>query len=88
MRQRGARLGTNSYLNSIDDASSVLNATHSGKAKVLSTNAGQNRAYVQYNNVTGYYNNNGVIISTNKFLIKGGKSSTVVPVHPSSTTFK
>ena len=84
----GSRLGTNSYLNSVEDATSVLNASHSGKVKVLSTNIGQNRAYVQYNSVTGYYNNNGVITSTNKFLIKGSKSSTVVPIHPNSTTFK
>lgn len=84
----GSRLGTNSYLNSVDDATNVLNATHSGSARVLSTNIGQNRVYVQYNNVTGYYNNNGDIIPTNKFLIKGGKSSTVVPIHPNTTTFK
>ncbi|MCB9236149.1 MAG: hypothetical protein H6581_31160 [Bacteroidia bacterium] len=84
----GSRLGTNSYLNSVDDATRVLNAANSGEAIVLSTNLGQNRAYVQYNNVTGYYNNNGVIIPTNKFLIKGGKSSTVVPIHPNSTTFR
>jgi len=84
----GARLGTNSYLNRVEDATNVLNAVHSGEARILSVNVGQNRVYVQYNNVTGYYNNSGVIIPTNKFLIKGGKSSTVVPIHPNSTTFK
>ena len=84
----GSRLGTNSYLNSVDDATSVLNAAHSSEAKILNINVGQNRVYVQYNNITGYYNNNGVIIPTNKFLIKGSKSSTVVPIHPNSTTFK
>lgn len=81
-------MGTNSYLSSVDDATSVLNAAHNGDAKILSTNIGQNKAYVQYNNVTGFYNNNGVITPTNKFLIKGAKSSTVVPINPSSTIFK
>lgn len=84
----GERLGTNSYLNSVDDAKSVLNATHNGDAKILSTNASQNRVYVQYDGVKGYYNNNGTIIETNKFLIKGVKSATVVPIHPNSITFK
>lgn len=75
-------------MNSVDDAKSVLNATHGGDAKVLSTNASQNRVYVQYDGVKGYYNNNGTIIETNKFLIKAEKSATVVPIHPNSTTFK
>lgn len=84
----GNAVGTNSYLNNVGDAAKVLNAAHSNEATVLSVNVGQNRVYVQYNGVTGYYNNNGVIVATNKFLIKGGKSATVVPIHPSTKVFK
>lgn len=84
----GSRLGTKSYLNSIGEAESVLNAAHSGEARILSTNASQNRVYVEYNGAKGYYNNNGTLIETNKFLIKGDRSATVVPIHPNTTTFR
>jgi RHS repeat-associated protein len=83
----GKRLQGNSYLNTTSDAKKVINAAHSGEASILGTNVSQNRVYVQYNGVTGYYNNNGIIIPTNKFLIKGGKSASVVPVHPNSSNF-
>ncbi|MDY3315911.1 RHS repeat-associated core domain-containing protein [Riemerella anatipestifer] len=86
----GSRLGNNSYLNSLDDATEVLNATNSGRVKILSTNTSQNRVYIEYKGVTGYYNNKGVSVPTNKFMIKGGgnNGSTVVPIHPKSTTYK
>jgi RHS repeat-associated protein len=84
----GKDLLGNSYLNSIKDAQSVLDALHNGSATILSMNAGENRVYVQDNNVTGYYNNNGQIVETHLFLIKGSTTSTVVPIHPSSKTFK
>ena len=86
----GSRIGNNSYLNSLDDATVVLNAANKGKAKILSTNFSQNRVYIEYKGVTGYYNNNGVDIPTNKFMIKrgGNNGSTVVLIHPKSTKFK
>lgn len=86
----GKKLGENSYLNSVDEAAQVLDATHAGETKILSTNIKEHRVYVQYNKVTGYYNNNGIIVPTNKFLIKGsGKNgATVVPVHPNTKRFK
>ncbi|WP_338877228.1 RHS repeat-associated core domain-containing protein [Spirosoma sp. SC4-14] len=84
----GTQLGNNSYLMSTLEAKSVLRAAHNGEAKVLSINMSQNRVYVQYEHVIGYYNNNGIIVPTNTFLIKGGKSATVVPVHPNIKTFR
>jgi hypothetical protein len=84
----GARLGTNSFFNSTEDAQKVLNAAHSGDATILSTNESQNRAYVKYDGVTGFYNNNGVITETNMFMIKGGKSASIVPIHPNTKNFK
>jgi RHS repeat-associated protein len=86
----GKQLGTKSYLNSVEDARTVLRAVHSGEVNILARNASQNRLYVQYDNVTGYYNNNGTIIETHRFLIKGGGSNgaTVVPIHPNSGAFK
>lgn len=84
----GTAVGTNSYLKTTTDAQLVIDAAFNSTAKVLSTNVEQNRVYVEYKGVTGYYNNNGKIITTNKFLIKGVKSATVVPIHPNSTTFK
>jgi len=83
----GSRLGTKSYLNTTMDAQQVIDATHNGQAIILHKNRLQNRVYVEYDGVEGYYNNRGTIVPTNKFLIKGGGTSTVVPVHPNKATF-
>ncbi len=84
----GKDLKSNSYLNSTTEAQNVVDAAHNGSAKILHINPGQNRVYVEYKGITGIYNNNGVLTPTNKFLIKGIKSSSVVPIHQGTTTYK
>jgi hypothetical protein len=84
----GRDLGTRSYLSTTDDAQDVINATFNGEAKILSVNKSQNRVYVEYKGVKGFYNDNGVPKETNKFLIKGTGTSTVVPIHQSTSKFR
>ena len=72
------------YLNSIDDAQSVLNAVHSGKATYLGTSKAGYQVF-RYNGVTGTNVNLGAGISgqpTNVFMIKGTASPSVVPTNP------
>ena len=72
------------FLNSIDDAQSVLNAVHSGKATFLGTSKAGHQVY-RFNGVTGTNVNLGAGITgqpTNVFMIKGTTSPSVVPTSP------
>ncbi|MGU9939386.1 RHS repeat domain-containing protein [Empedobacter brevis] len=72
------------FLNSLDDAQTVLNAVHSGSAKFLGMSKSGYQVY-KVKNVTGTNVNLGVGISgepTNIFMIKGTKSVSVVPTSP------
>ncbi|MCZ2101154.1 MAG: hypothetical protein LC107_06420 [Chitinophagales bacterium] len=72
------------FLNSVDDAQSVLNAVHSGKATFLGTSKAGHQVY-RFNGVTGTNVNLGAGITgqpTNVFMIKGTTSPTVVPTNP------
>ncbi|WP_373795698.1 RHS repeat-associated core domain-containing protein, partial [Neisseria dentiae] len=66
------------------DAQEVLDAFHRGDAKIVKRNK-QGQPIVEYPGVTGYNNNPGagfVNQETNRFLIKGTSSPSVVPVSP------
>lgn len=72
------------FLNSVDDAQSVLNAVHSGKATFLGTSKAGHQVY-RFNGVTGTNVNLGAGITgqpTNVFMIKGTTSPSVVPTSP------
>jgi hypothetical protein len=72
------------FLNSVDDAQSVLNAVHSGKATFLGTSKVGHQVY-RFNGVTGTNVNVGAGITgqpTNVFMIKGTTSPSVVPTSP------
>jgi hypothetical protein len=71
-------------LNNTDDAQSVLDALHSGKAKVLGQTK-QGHVVVKYDKVTGFNNNPGagfIDQPTNVFMIKGTSKPSVVPTSP------
>ena len=85
----GKDLQANSYFKSVSDAQKILDATHAGEAKILSINTTQNRVYVELNSVTRYYNHsNNIVTTTHKFMIKGEKSATVVPIHNNALNYK
>jgi RHS repeat-associated protein len=86
----GKDVGANSVMKSLGDATTVLKSVKNGEGKILATNESQNRVYVENKNVTGYYNDNGNLVPTNLFLVKGGqnKGATVVPIHPNTKKFK
>jgi hypothetical protein len=72
------------FLNSMDDAQSVLDAVHSGKATFLGTSKAGHQIY-RFNGVTGTNVNVGAGITgqpTNVFMIKGTTSPSVVPTSP------
>ena len=72
------------FLNSVDDAKSVLNAVHSGKATYLGTSS-QGHLVYRFNGVTGTNVNLRAGITgqpTNVFMIKGTTSPSVVPTNP------
>ena len=72
------------YFNSISDAQAVLDAFHSGRAKILGKTA-QGFPIVKVDGVVGTNVNNGVgILSqpTSVFIIKGTASPSVVPTDP------
>ena len=86
-RQEWVDRGQGGYLNNMDDAQSVLSATHAGKVEFLGTNT-QGFPVVRYNKVTGFNNNPGagfVDQPTNVFIIKGTTKPSVVPTNPSWT---
>jgi hypothetical protein len=76
--------GEGSYLLSIGDAQAVLDAAHSGNARILgTTKAGH--VVVEVKSVTGFNNNPGAGFldqPTNVFMIKGTTSPSVVPTSP------
>ena len=72
------------YLNSISDAQAVLDAFHSGRAKILGKNA-QGFPIVKVDGVVGTNVNIGAKIPnqpTSVFMIKGTASPSVVPTNP------
>jgi hypothetical protein len=79
--------GRPGYFDTLADAQEVLDAAHSGRATILGT-TGQGNIVVEYAGVTGYNNNPGVGFinqMTHKFMIKGTKSPSVVPISPGWT---
>ncbi|WP_017622540.1 polymorphic toxin-type HINT domain-containing protein [Nocardiopsis chromatogenes] len=72
------------YLNSHADAQAVLDAYHSGNARVIgTTKAGHIK--IEVKSVTGYDNNPRMgrkDVPTHTFLIKGTKSPSIVPTAP------
>lgn len=73
-----------SYLNSLRDAQSILDAVHSGKATYLGTSKAGHQIY-KYSEITGTNVNLGVGIKgqpTNIFMIKGTASPSIVPTNP------
>lgn len=79
--------GGGGFLNSIDDAQKVLDAFRVGQVKILGKNA-QGFPLVRFEGVTGTNVNAGVGISgqpTNVIIIKGTKSSSIVPANPNWT---
>lgn len=76
--------GEGSYLQSMDDAQAVLDAVHSGSARVLGTTR-QGHVVVEFKGVTGFNNNPAagfVDQPTNVFMIKGTAKPSVVPTSP------
>ncbi len=76
--------GRGGYLNSTDDAQSVLDALHSGKAKVLGQTK-QGHVVVKHDKITGFNNNPSagfIDQPTNVFIIKGTSKPSVVPTSP------
>jgi len=76
-----------SYLNSIEDAQKILDATRRGEVQLISVDPVKNSLVVKYNEVTGTYVNRGnsvglpdIIQDTNVFMIQGGNK--IVPVNP------
>jgi hypothetical protein len=72
------------YMNSLEDAQSVLDAVHSGKATLVEINKAGFPVY-RVDGVTGTNVNAGAGITdqpTNVFIIKGTKSPSVVPTNP------
>ncbi|MCG6146457.1 polymorphic toxin-type HINT domain-containing protein [Leptospira bandrabouensis] len=72
------------FLDSVDDAQSVLNAVHSGDATLLGTSKAGHLVY-RFDGVTGTNVNLGAGIKnqpTNVFMIKGTSSPSVVPTSP------
>ena len=72
------------FMNSIDDAQTVLDAVHSGQATLLGINKAGFPVY-KYKGVTGTNVNVGVGITdqaTNVFIIKGTTNPSVVPTTP------
>ncbi|MEH0018419.1 MAG: RHS repeat-associated core domain-containing protein [Desulfobacter sp.] len=72
------------FLNSVDDAQSVLNAFQTGSTKIIGKSK-QGFPIVRYNGVTGTNVNVSAGYSnqaTNVFMIKGTKSPSVVPMNP------
>lgn len=83
-RNEWLQRGQGSYLNSVDDAQSVLDAMHSGSATVLGK-TNQGHIVVRFEGVTGFNNNAGagfVNQPTNVFMIKGTTKPSVVPTNP------
>ena len=80
-------LGKKGYMDSMEDAQAVLNATRSGEAEILGVTR-NGALLVRYPGVTG----TNVNVSagypaqpTNVFMIKGTTKTSVVPVNPQST---
>ena len=72
------------FVNSIEDAQAVLDAVHSGDAKLLGTSKSGNLVY-RCDAVTGTNVNIGAGVTgqpTNVFMIKGTTSVSVVPTSP------
>ncbi|GGX68918.1 DUF6531 domain-containing protein [Saccharospirillum salsuginis] len=83
-RQEWINRGQGGYLNSMEDAQSVLTAAHNGEAEFLGSNA-QGFPVIRYNDITGYNNNPGAGYSdqpTNVFVIKGTAKPSIVPTNP------
>lgn len=82
-RKEWIERGKGGYMESRDDAQKVLDAMHSGDAKILgTTNQG---VVVKYDGVTGFNNNPSagfIDQATNVFIIKGTKAPSVVPTSP------
>nr|HMN42798.1 hypothetical protein [Phycisphaerales bacterium] len=79
--------GGGSYFESAADAQAVLDAYHSGSAKVIGVTK-QGHILVEYEAVTGFNNNvaSGFINQpTHRFMIKGTTSPSVVPTSPTAT---
>jgi hypothetical protein len=84
-RQEWISRGKGSYFKSLKEAQAVLDAYHSGVAKVLGQTK-QGHIVVQYEGVTGFNNNPGAGFlnqPTNVFMIKGTAAPSVVPTSPS-----
>jgi RHS repeat-associated protein len=76
--------GQGGYFNTIAEAQTVLNAAHSGEAKIL-TQTVQGHVLIEYAGIIGFNNNvaNGFLNQqTNTFLIKGSAAPSVVPTTP------
>jgi hypothetical protein len=77
--------GKGGYFEREEDAQKVLDAYHSGDAKVLGTTS-QGNTVVEYKQVTGFNNNPGkgfIDQPTNTFMIKAGTARvSIVPVSP------
>jgi hypothetical protein len=72
-----------STMNSIEDAQKVLDALHNNKGQILKIEAGENRIYFKFDEVSGNFVHQGASESSNLFMIKGSSSgATVVPINP------
>ncbi len=83
-RSEWAARGKPSYMRSVEDAQTVLDAAHSGSARVLGTTK-NGHVVVMYDGVTGFNHNPAagfVDQPTNVFLIKGTAHPSVVPTSP------
>lgn len=79
--------GKGGYLLKEQDAQKVLDAFHSGEAKVLGTTS-QGHIVVEYKGITGFNNNPAagfIDQPTNVFMIKGSTSPSIVPTNPNWT---
>ncbi len=86
-RKEWVTRGRPGYFKTIEDAQTVLNAYHSGTAKIVGVTK-QGHVVVDVEGVIGFNNNAGagfIDQATSRFMIKGTSSPSVVPVSPSMT---
>jgi uncharacterized protein YukE len=73
------------YFENLDDAQAVLDAYHSGAARVIEIKEPSGDILVEYDEVTGFNNNQGAKYlnqPTHRFIIKGTRSVKIVPTTP------
>jgi len=86
---KGTAPDEKSYLDSFDDAQTVLDAYNSGEYEFIKENTKENTVWIRVTGVSGQYVNVGnpnglpdLNLPTNNFMIQSSKSPKVVPVNP------